>query len=513
MAIQLESQILASPNARDYPLLGQEFQISIRFHLAWTERIGARSQPMHAFRMKRCRKWWLAASLLAITSTSAQAEWSLNEAVMPDGVSLTVNHRTRYEFLNDEFRIGRNGDTDVVAFRTLVHGRVDLPYGLTAGAELEDSRAEQNADTFLNTTIVNSTELLQAYLEYERPDTLGGTLTGRGGRITMDVGSRRFVARNRFRNTINGFTGIDLEWKDEGDGHGLVLRGFWTLPVLREPTTLRRGRLLDNDIVFDTETIDVNFWGLFAALDIERVGRGEFFVFGIHESDSNDRPTRNRQLATPGFRLFRKPAKGRFDYTIENAIQFGTSRQSPSNTSAAGLKELDHFAHFHHLTLAYTFDAPWTPRVALQYDFASGDRNPNDGNNERFDTLFGARRFDFGPTGIYGPFARSNVHTPGFRFGIKPHARISSFLTVRAFWLAAKEDFWVPAGVRDPDGNSGSYVGSQIEMRVRLELIPKNVRLEAGYAHLFAGEFIDEAPASNDQGDSDYVYTQVVLSF
>jgi hypothetical protein len=452
-------------------------------------------------------------ALLVAASVSARAEWTLNDAIMPDGISLTVKHRTRYEFLNDEFRIGRSGDTDVVAFRTLVHGRLDLPFGLTAGAELEDSRAEQNSDTFLNTTIVNSMELLQAYLEYERPDTFGGTLAGRGGRITMDVGSRRFVARNRFRNTINGFTGIDLEWKDDGDRNGLVLRGFWTLPVLREPTALHRNRLIDNDIVFDTETTHVNFWGLYAARDFDGVGRGEFFLFGIHESDSNDRPTRNRQLATPGFRLYREPTTGRFDYTIENAIQFGTSRQSPSNTSPAGLKELDHFAHFHHLTLAYTFDVPWSPRVALQYDFASGDTNPNDGSNERFDTLYGARRFDFGPTGIYGPFARSNVHTPGLRIQVKPHARVSSFVAVRAFWLAADEDFWVPAGVIDRNGNSGSYVGSQVELRVRFEVIPKNVRLEAGYAHLFAGEFIDEAPTSNDEGDSDYVYTQVSVSF
>jgi hypothetical protein len=44
-------------------------------------------------------------------------------------------------------------------------------------------------------------------------------------------------------------------------------------------------------------------------------------------------------------------------------------------------------------------------------------------------------------------------------------------------------------------------------------VIPKNVRLEVGYAHLFAGEFIEDAPTSNDEGDSDYVYTQVVLGF
>ena len=50
-------------------------------------------------------------------------------------------------------------------------------------------------------------------------------------------------------------------------------------------------------------------------------------------------------------------------------------------------------------------------------------------------------------------------------------------------------------------------------MRVRWSVLPGNVQIEGGYAHLFAGEFIDNAPNSNRQGDSNYVYSQMVLSF
>ena len=155
-------------------------------------------------------------------------------------------------------------------FRTLVDARVDLPAGLSVGAELMDSRAVRNGDVLLNTTIVNSVELLRAYIAYTQDDVLGGRFDARAGRITMDVGSRRFVARNRYRNTINGFTGLDLVWKQNEGGRNVSLRGFWTLPVRRAPDALNarvlRRRLLDNDIVFDRESLDVQFWGLFGAM-------------------------------------------------------------------------------------------------------------------------------------------------------------------------------------------------------------------------------------------------------
>lgn len=454
---------------------------------------------------------------LALLPGTASA-WTLDEAVMPEGLSLSLQHRTRYEFLNDEFRTASTGDTDVVVFRTLLHGRVDLPSGFTAGAELMDSRAEQNADTLLNSTIVNAVTLLQAYLEWEGglelPGAAEGTLLARAGRITMDVGSRRFVARNRYRNTINGFTGLDLDWRQAKGGRNLRLRAFWTLPVQREPapqsaSALRR-KLLDNDAVFDTESLDVQFWGLFAAADLSARDRGELFLFGLHERDASDRPTRNRQLFTPGFRILRKPKVGRFDYVIESAIQVGQSRSSGGST-----QELDHLAHFHHLTLGYSFDLPWSPRFSLVYDYASGDRSraPGNGKNDRFDTLFGARRFDYGPTGIYGPFARSNLSSPGAKLALKPVPGWSGFLFFRGFWLASDRDAWTTAGVVDASGTTEEYIGSQIDIRVRWHPFPDNLRFEAGYAHLFAGSFIDNAPNSNRQGDSDYVYTAVTVGF
>jgi hypothetical protein len=448
-------------------------------------------------------------ALIVITlfsSSNLHAGWVLDSVLIPDRFSLKVNHRARYEFLNNDFRAGNAGDTDIVALRTLVHGRMNLPYGLTAGAELQDSRAEFSGNARLTTSTVNSFELLRAYLELNRSDIAGGSLIARGGRITMNIGSRRLVARNNFRNTINSFTGIDVQWQDNESAERLNLRGFWTLPVVRLPN--EREKLHNNKTVFDEENFDLQFWGLFAARNILTVGRGEFYVYGLHERDGALRTTRNRQLYTPGFRLLKNPAPARFDYQLETALQFGRSHSSTTSS-----KELDHYAHFHHLTLGYTFDLPWSPRVVAQYDYASGDNNPNDSTNNRFDTLYGARRFEFGPTGIYGAVARTNIHTPGFRLEVKPHSKVSTFMGYRALWLASNRDAWGNTDVVDPEGKSGSYIGSQVELMIRWQVVPERIIFESGYAHLFAGEFINNAPNSNQQGDSNYAYTQISFSF
>ncbi len=446
-----------------------------------------------------------ALATLALAVPAARAEWtprSLDE-VLPERLSLRVQHRTRYEYLDEQFRVGNPGNTDVIVLRTLVHARLRLLDGLWVGGELQDSRAERNGDTLLNTTIVNSAEALRAYLELRRENVLGGTVSAHFGRITMDVGSRRFVARNRFRNTINGFTGLDLTWRRAG---GTELRGFYVLPVRRLPRD--RDKLENNKIRNDEESFAGQFFGLFAASDLPRgIGRGELFVFGLDEDDRPSRPTLARDLWTPGFRVFRAPAAGRFDYQVETALQFGDSR-----TLASG-RQLDHFAHFHHAELGYSFETRGSPRVALQYDYASGDDDPDDGDNNRFSTLFGARRFDFGPTGIYGPFARANLHSPGVRLRLTPAPALSTFAAFRGYWLAEKRDAWVPAGVRDPSGNSGRFVGSQLELRVRWRILSKNLTVEGGFAHLFAGGFVDDAPTSNDQGDSNYLYTQIAIGF
>ncbi|MCK5121795.1 MAG: alginate export family protein [Methylococcales bacterium] len=452
---------------------------------------------------------FLGSILLGLSSGSSYAQdkpWRLDQYMgVPDWLSLSFEHRTRYETLDQQYRAivngnpGNGGDQALV-FRTLIHAKADLKY-FRIGAEMMDSRIKladsgsASSSTRLTPAIANPIDLLQAYIEVPLDNVWEEASHSvlRAGRITMDVGSRRLVARNRFRNTINAFTGLDWQWTSADK----TFRAFYTLPVHRKVD----GDVLDNKPSFDVEETDIRFWGIhYSQALFSKDDKGEVFLFGLNEEDTENRATKDRELYTFGMRLWNSPAIEQFDYQLETVYQLGESK-----ASRVSAMTLDHWAHFHHAELGYSFNAPWLPRLIMQYDYASGDDDPNDGQNNRFDTLYGARRFDFGPTSIYGAFARNNLHSPALRLNLKPIKSLKPMVALRGFWRASTADKWTTAGI----SGSQAYIGTQIEARLRWEPLPKNLQIEAGVAHLFAGDLMDQA----GKQDATYAYTQITVKF
>ena len=437
------------------------------------------------------------------------AAYRVNEAAgFPDWLSVSGTQRTRFENLDGRFRRGRTGGDQMLALRTIVLAELQTE-PLTFGVELIDSRAVfDDSGTPINTTMVNPAELLQGYIAWHRNGLFSASdnTVIRAGRLTLDVGSRRYVARSKYRNTINTFTGVELNWNN---GHGQRLQAFYTLPVNRKPDD--PGSLIDNDIEFDEEDSKVRFWGLLLASDALFADvRGEVFLFGIDEHDVPGRASRNRDFVMPGLRIYRPKGTERVDWLIESAVQVGESRAS---SAATDRRDLDHLAYNVRVELGYTWVHRWKPRLNFEFDIASGDDDPNDGDHGRFDTLFGARRLDFGPTGIYGAFARSNLVSPGLRLNLKPSPRTQLMACYRGFWLESRRDGWTTSGLRDASGTSGRFVAQQVEARARYALIPGNVDLEFGVTAAFDGRFMREAPGSPAEGDLFYSYGHVRFTF
>ncbi|MGF1455269.1 MAG: alginate export family protein [Alphaproteobacteria bacterium] len=442
-----------------------------------------------------------------MTVSLAAATGPARAADLSDALTLTGRYRVRYEALDGRVQPGQAGSDQILVQKALLGAQFDAgPVYL--GAELLDARAWlDDTGTPLGTDDVNTVELLRGYV-----GTRGRGLLSKGdrydiilGRITMDVGSRRFVARNRFRNTINGFTGLRGQWTGPG---GDRVQAFFTLPVARRPGDV--ASLLDNEADIDQELPRTRFWGVHVARPELLPGLSfEAFAFWLDENDGDRTASLDRSLFTPGVRFVAKPAPGRFDGEVEAAFQVGESSRSRD----ADAPHLEHRAGFVHAEIGYTFEDRLNTRLSLQYDFASGDTDPSDNQNNRFDTLFGARRFDFGPTGIYGIFARTNINTPGIRLSAAPSSRWTGFARYRPVFLAAARDALPTFGVTDPSGASGRFLGHQTEFRIRHNIIPGAVRLETGAAWLAQGRFLREAPNAARDGDTFYAYAQTTFAF
>jgi hypothetical protein len=168
---------------------------------------------------------------------------------------------------------------------------------------------------------------------------------------------------------------------------------------------------------------------------------------------------------------------------------------------------LDHAAYAGHVELGYTFDAPWTPRLLAQFDYASGTANSSGDESGTFSPLFGSRGFDLDVTGIYGPFGRSNIVSPGLRLLVKPRPDLSAWVKLRYWRLAQAEDAFVGTGLSDPTGSAGDRLGTDLEISLRWR--PRDwMELAAGYDHWWKGSYLDAVGASSTQ-DSDYFYLSV----
>lgn len=416
------------------------------------------------------------ASLGAVPVECARAE---------DSISFSATERVRAEAIGGQARAGFNSSDELLNFRTTVAAAYeDGPLKLVA--ELWDSRVYGgNTRSPVSTNEVNALELVQAYVQADLAGTFGaGTKTNvQIGRLMLNLGSRRLVAADDYRNTTNGYTGVRAEFSTKS---GWRATAIYTLPQQRRPDDL--DQVLNNRVGVDHESFDLVLWGgQVSRAAIVAGAMLELSYFHLGEHDRSGRPTRDRSLDTAGLRLLREPAPGRFDLEIEGFLQGG--QVSAGLSPQAARQQVRSW--FFHADVGYTFPSAWKPRLSFDYDHASGDK-PGGGFG-RFDTLFGMRRADLAPAGLYNAIARTNLVSPGVRLEAVPDRRTDWFISYRPMWLASRFDSFSSTGVRDAAGRSGRFAGHQLDSRIRYKLLP-TVTLEADGVLLRKGGFLNAAP-------------------
>jgi hypothetical protein len=443
----------------------------------------------------RClRAPWL---LLLLVAGPVAADARDAPAFTVDGVL-----RARYEHLDGPFQPGARGSDHVLA--TWVGLRAEARRGAASAVlEVLDARATYHRpDTPLGTAIVNTLEPIQAHLRWEDEED-----RARLGRMTLDFGSRRLVARNVFRNTTETFDGIDWIHRT-GAGHW---RTFAVAPVRRLPDD--PASIQDNEFALDRSDPETLLFGLQRRLAPAPDLSVELYALLLRERDGGGWPTPDRRLATPGLRIQWEPAGRPLDFEFEAAGQFGRSRASARPEDE---RDLDHRAGFVHAEAGWHLPWPTAPRLALELDWASGDDDPDDGEQNRFDDLYSAVVGDLGPTGIFGAVRRANLRAATLRLEWRPRPALQLRSALRAVRLDEPRDAWVGSGLRDPSGRLGRDVGTHLDVRLRwrppLAGEPlRSLQVDLATSVLFKGDFARRAEGALD-GDDDALLTYLEVT-
>lgn len=406
----------------------------------------------------------------------------------PHWLQLHAEHRTRYETIDTRFRAGEVGGDQHLAFRSRVQLRAATSRAW-AYTEIEDARvALDDSASTVTSALETRTKVLQLHGGLAWRGLGGRSLAVQveGGRFSRDFGVRRLIARNAYRNTTNAFDGVIARLS----GPAWSVQALATRPVFYTyPSTARDAR-------FDRTRMNA----VYATSSAVRQANADAYVILWRDGASRSAADR-RSLHTIGGRLFGTFGPDRrAEYDVETAIQGG---QVGPRT---------HRAWFQHGQLGFNWPGTFgRPRLLGTWDYGSGDPTPDDARSGTFDPLLGARRFELGPTGLYGLLGRSNVVTPGVWLIARPRAALETSVQFHAIWLDEARAPWLPAGLTDPTGRAGRRVGEQTELRLRYRFTPR-LDFDGAVTIFNEGPFV-RAVRPSGSGRATHVYAALNVTY
>ncbi len=382
-----------------------------------------------------------------------------------------LDHRTRFEFRNNDIRRPQITNDYPILLRSRAYlGVREILDPLRLAVEFQDSRRYDSKFPKDNRDW-DEYDLLQAYGELYFKDALGQDSLGnsrpiriRGGRMTWEVTDRHLLTRNGWRNTTNNFEGFRITLGQKSNDWELDAWGVQ--PVIR---------LIDK---FDRR--DKNQWFYGAVVNWRRwsdIITLQPYYMGLMQDDNNGTRAR-REIHSPAIRAYGILPNTEMDFDIDVIRQFG--RDDGQRKSA--------WAYL--FEFGYTFPQhAWKPRISAFYGYVSGDRNPNDNVNNRFEKFFGSARSWSADDNI----VMENVKGPKIKIEFRPLQDLQIDGGYNWFWLASKTDrfnnLFGGKNNRDPSGNSGDFLGHSVDIRARYRLTPY-VNTTVGYSHWFNGEFV-----------------------
>jgi hypothetical protein len=345
-------------------------------------------------------------------------------------------------------------------------------------AEFLDARTFGQALAPLPTDI-NRTDMLNLFADIKVANIKDGPTYLRVGRQELLYGSQRLISTLDWVNTRRTFQGVKGFWRTER----FDLDAFWVRPMITER---------DN---FDNWDEKREFFGLWGTYKPIKGHLADFYFLSLDD---------NRGVAT-GRNNFRSDSithtigsrlagdYNQFLYELEGMYQFGQHSNQDISAFAVASGAGYHFK-----------GKPLNPQFWLRYDFASGDNNLTDGDRTTFNQLFPFGNYYLGWIDRVG---RQNIHDFNAQLNLHPLPWANFTAQYHRFYLANKRDFLYNAAgastLRDIMGQSGSYVGDEIDFRFNVH-VDRHQDVLVGYSKLFAGDFL-KAQAPRVSPDLFYV--------
>ncbi len=434
-------------------------------------------------------------------------------------VVLDAQERIRAEYRANNVRFNDDIDDDTDTF-FLQRARIGLslkpvPY-FKAYTQVQDSREiDSTRVSPIGNANLEEAEFDVRQANIEIADYSKQPLGLKVGRQELIYGDERLVGAFDWNNVARVFDAAKLRWQKNKDSVDL----FFANVVLNNIFSERDGSLDDK-----ADSAD-DLYGIYGQSTFLKFQTTEGYVLYRDKNDAEfDGPA--REIWTVGTRMKSTPRLAPWDYYAEFAYQDGEI-ESPGQAANRRFGDnatntvVDHAAFAALLGVGYScVDSPWQPRFGLEYNYATGDEDPTDKENETFDNLLPTNHKFFGYMDL---FAWKNIHNPRFMVTAQPTTALKLQLDVHSFWLAEDKDFWYRAnqapaapGRRNAKGLADPYVGSEIDLTFWYTL-NKRVSFHGGLGYFFAGDFVEDTAgtpdALNGSDDAQFAYLQTVVNF
>jgi len=319
----------------------------------------------------------------------------------------------------------------------------------------------------------NDLDLHQGFFEWRQP-LKGNQVFGlKLGRQELAIGSSRLISASPGLNVKRSFDGAVLYYRSDS----------WQLyGAYAKLVSIKSGHF------DDTPDNEQNFWGFSATRKSPRFKNGElgFYYLGLDRARAVYYQDQGRDLRhTLGVEWSGSGTRLELNY---NAIfQWGSFRDADARAWALSTETGYRLAGM-----------PWKPRMALRFDIASGDKDPNDPSLQSFNPFFPGNSYA-GAVGLLGPTNLTDL-TPSITFAVLSNLIMG--VEAPSYWRTSTADGVYATDLRvllPADVGEGKYVGTN-PAYIIIWQATRHIQLQGAITRFLSSDFLKETFVSNGFG-------------